>query len=597
MAIQRRRSGFRDFLDGFTGTYNAFNQVAQDIQTANVMKEKPEEITSDQLSDQEYADQQLATQGPVAPKQTRYDGKTYSGTLDDRKLTGLRMGRLADIAAKYGDAKGAMNLRKQVSDMEYEDKARARTEVGWQREDDDYRRRQQARDVMAEIDPTNPESYVAASGKLTALGDAQNASSVIQAGEKQKSWTKARQDEGVDRVDQLIRSNASPDEIQAAFNETGAMRLDGPPTISRTKDKTGREVVSISGSMDGKPFNVSDWDEWLTGRLSVDKRQAAAAQRRDEVRNVEKIAEDGKRWEAGHGLQKEQLNISRGHLGVAQQNARTSAENNRLLREAQLADKEAARIARAEDRYGKAATALDEYVQSNPVVYDNVDGKEVANPKRAAELREFLNAHEQGVEVPDGKGGKRMLKVDLAALHQSNPRAAKAMVDRLTDQFLLHKAAEEATGQKLPYYSDISYGSQNAADYTGRNGLRLASALKNALPLTDGRVIRYGNNVAVDYSSLADGPYGERIKRALDGRETLVSDLQGVTPPQGLRPAAEPVRRSTGSERGDSLAAANEALAAQIRAAAQNNDTATVARLTEALKANDAELRKITGGR
>lgn len=586
MAIQRRRSGFRDFLDGFTGTYNAFNQVAQDIQTANVMKEKPEEITSDQLSDQEYADQQLATQGPVAPKQTRYDGKTYSGTLDDRKLTGLRMGRLADIAAKYGDAKGAMNLRKQVSDMEYEDKARARTEVGWQREDDDYRRRQQARDVMAEIDPTNPESYVAASGKLTALGDAQNASSVIQAGEKQKSWTKARQDEGVDRVDQLIRSNASPDEIQAAFNETGAMRLDGPPNITRTKDKTGREVIGISGTMDGKPFEVRDWDQWLTGRLTVDKRMEAAARTRDEGRTVDKIAEDGRRWDKGYALDERRTR-------AAEENARASRDATRLAREQQAADRAAQAALREESARGAAAKDIQEYGSGNQFLYDNVDGKPVLNPQRQAAYREFVNAHQNGIEVDDGKGGKRMVKIDLGALNRRDPQAARQMADRLTDQFLLHQAAEEATGKKLPYYSQISYGKQNAGDLGvfDRKKLGLGQAAWNAMvPWVDDRVIRYGKDVSLDYSALADGPHGERIKRALDGREEVFRASETLPPPPAARPQG--LRQAVNDPRASSLLAANEALGVAIREAAAKNDVETVQRLTDQVRANAEELRK-----
>lgn len=585
MAIykNKRRSGFRDFLDGFTGTYNAMNDVFQDFETTDIMNEKPQEISSDQLTDEQYAEQQLATQGPVAPKQTRYDGKTYSGTLDDRKLTGLRMGRLADVAAKYGDAKGAMGLRKQVADMEYEDRTRARTELGWQREDDDYRRRQQARGVMAEIDPTNPESYVVASGKLTALGDAQGAADVMRQGGQQKEWMKARENEGVDRVDQLIRSNASPDEIQAAFNATGAMRLDGPPTISRTKDKTGREVVSISGSMDGKPFNISDWDEWLTGRMSVDKRQAAAAQRRDEVRNVEKIAEDTRRWNENYKLEDRRTR-------AAEESARAARESTRLAREQQAADRTAQAALREEGARAAAAKDIQEYAASNQFLYDNVDGKPVLNPQRQAAYREFLNAHQNGIEVDDGKGGKRMVKIDLGALNRRDPQAARQMVDRLTDQFLLHQAAEEATGKKLPYYSKISYGDQNAGDYTKRQGLGLGSALKNALLFTDGRVIRYGDDVSLDYSTLVDSPHGERIKRALDGREDVFRASESLPPPPTARPQG--LRQVVNDPRARSLLAANEALGVAIREAAAKNDVETVQRLTDQVRANAEELRK-----
>jgi hypothetical protein len=502
--FSNRRSGFQDFLDGFNGAFETGSRIGRQIETASVMKEKPEEVP---LSDEEYAAQAAA--GPVAPN-TQYNGKTYQRPIGERELTGLRTNRLADVAAKYGDAEGSLRLRKQAGDMEWENESRDRQRVGYGREDEAYNTKQKGLRILSEIDPNKPESFIDASNRLMANGQAPEAAAARSQATETKAWQTARQNEGFDTADQAIRAGAP---FMEKFNAVGSVKLDAEPTVTRTKDKTGREVISVVGTIDdGKPFEVADWDAYVTGRLPLEKRQAVAASLRDETRKVDESAENTRRWNEGHKLDVRRTSAQEAAAKAAREAASEARQARIDLQKVEQGRKD-------RDELSGAAKELDTYAMNNPIVMErDADGKEVVNQTTQKELREFLNAH-------PSEG------VNLIKLFRTDPRAAKSMADRLTDQFLLHKAAEAQTGKKLPYYANVEYGKQRPDDYSAFDDKKvgLGAGLMNRI--TGGEVVRYGD-VTLDFSKLVDGPNGERIKRLLTGR-------QEATPTLARRPDAQ----------------------------------------------------------
>jgi len=97
-----RKSPWQQFGDNFESTYGAFNKMFQGIETAGIMREKPEE--------------EIIQEGPRnsynrATGRWTYGGQTYDAPITGEQLTGLRNQRLTDVMTKYGDIKGGMDMQ------------------------------------------------------------------------------------------------------------------------------------------------------------------------------------------------------------------------------------------------------------------------------------------------------------------------------------------------------------------------------------------------------------------------------------------------------------------------------------------------------
>lgn len=126
-----RKGGLRDFMEGFNSAYKSGNALARDLETKQAMEEKPEEINAQKNFDDynakiaaqdnaDFGDQGLKAAGSdyvydanakMPATQWKYNGKTYDQPIGAEQLDSLRSSRLADVAAKYGDVMGAMQLR------------------------------------------------------------------------------------------------------------------------------------------------------------------------------------------------------------------------------------------------------------------------------------------------------------------------------------------------------------------------------------------------------------------------------------------------------------------------------------------------------
>ena len=107
-----RRSPWQQFGDSFDSTYGTFNKIFQGIETAGIMREKPEEekiqfSDSPGLTDEEGPHNSYER----ATGKWTYDGQTYDEPITREQLTGLRNQRLTDVMTKYGDIKGGMDLQ------------------------------------------------------------------------------------------------------------------------------------------------------------------------------------------------------------------------------------------------------------------------------------------------------------------------------------------------------------------------------------------------------------------------------------------------------------------------------------------------------
>jgi len=591
---RRRGNGLLDFMDGFNATYTTGTKIARDIETRDIMNEKPSEVGSDTLTDQDYLKE--AAVGPVPEKVTQYAGKTYQRPVGERELLGLRTSRLADVAAKYGDAEGALRMRKQAGDMAFEDKTRGRQEDTWQREDT-------VRGLMSGVDPNKPESYMEVSDKVAQVGDLQSAAALQSAGKTRKDYQASIAAEGVKDAVRVVRGGGTPEQVHEAFNKAGAMKFDAPPTITRTKGADGREVVSLSGTIDGNPVDVPDFDKWVRSTMNV-KDQEDLGYKDIEVGLARERSENEK-TRLGHektrlGYEGDRVRMEERRTTVAEQTARTAEETNRIAREEQRRIRYNDEMAKEEKRRGEASASIDEYSMNSPILYDQNDkGEQVLNKERAAKMRNYINAFEKGQAIKGPDGQTVNVPVNLSNLWRTDPRKAKEFIGLLEDRFLLHEAAEKATGKKLPFFSSLSLGEQTAEDYTkpnGGKGLGFGAATWNAIPGTDSKVVRYGD-ASVDYSTLIDdNPNSERFRRLLENPDGLAAAVTKLAAPGSDAPKApQGLRPSSGNPRIDSLAAANTALSEQIAAAGKQGDVATVQRLTEALTANDAELRQLQG--
>jgi hypothetical protein len=99
--MARRKSGWQQFADNFSSVYDTFSGVAQDWETGDIMGEEAEEFNNDDGS-----------------SYWMYNKKRYDKQITPERLQGLRYNRLADVSAKWGDPKGAMEMRQSAATLE-----------------------------------------------------------------------------------------------------------------------------------------------------------------------------------------------------------------------------------------------------------------------------------------------------------------------------------------------------------------------------------------------------------------------------------------------------------------------------------------------
>jgi len=97
-----RKSGWQQFADNFNAVYGTFRDVAKEWESESIMKEKPVEVLDDMGE----------------PVGWDYGGQRYDTALTADQLRGLQYTRLGDTLAKYGDVKGAMDLRLRAEDIQ-----------------------------------------------------------------------------------------------------------------------------------------------------------------------------------------------------------------------------------------------------------------------------------------------------------------------------------------------------------------------------------------------------------------------------------------------------------------------------------------------
>jgi hypothetical protein len=99
--MARRKSGWQQFADNFNSTYGTFTKIAGDWESRDIMGEEAEEII-----------------GEGGLKSYKYNDKTYTAeefTPDFKR--GLQYDRLSSSMAKFGDTKGAMDMRMRAEDI------------------------------------------------------------------------------------------------------------------------------------------------------------------------------------------------------------------------------------------------------------------------------------------------------------------------------------------------------------------------------------------------------------------------------------------------------------------------------------------------
>lgn len=163
--------GVQNFFEGFNKGYETVGRIARDYQSREVASATPEETTAytpDQVQSMESIANTVDEQGnrvyefvpqegtanyglrvrqpdgsyqPVegagmAPQsRKRFLGKDYDpAELTPEKVDRLRYGALADVEARFDPAKG-LRMRREVGQMEREDKLQARQDQQWARED------------------------------------------------------------------------------------------------------------------------------------------------------------------------------------------------------------------------------------------------------------------------------------------------------------------------------------------------------------------------------------------------------------------------------------------------------------------------------
>mgnify|MGYP006883088579 CR=1 FL=1 len=95
-----RKSGWQQFADNFNSTYGAFSKVGKDWEAKNIMGEQPEAMI-----------------GEDGTQSWKYDGKSYDNEITPEQLRGLQFDRMANSMSKWGDHKGALEMRQKQEDI------------------------------------------------------------------------------------------------------------------------------------------------------------------------------------------------------------------------------------------------------------------------------------------------------------------------------------------------------------------------------------------------------------------------------------------------------------------------------------------------
>lgn len=118
-----RKSPWQQFSDNFSSVYGTIKEAGQGIETARVMREKPEE--------------EMVAEGPRnsyqrATGKYNYGGKTYDKEITPDMLRGLQYNRLGDVMAKYGQADKALDMEykaEQVRELQSKNRVSESTEA------------------------------------------------------------------------------------------------------------------------------------------------------------------------------------------------------------------------------------------------------------------------------------------------------------------------------------------------------------------------------------------------------------------------------------------------------------------------------------
>lgn len=534
----RRRNGFESFMEGFNGTYNTSRRVMRDVQMAQAMKETPTEYqqyTPEQAAQIEEAakngtletDEKTGLFKGFEPAAKRYSMKGFdSDTMPtDRELTGLRMARMADIEAKFGDPFEAMRLRTASDNAQWQNTARARQETQWGREDDEFKRKESARGAIAEAtaygdpkaqqeietilrNPDLPEEakapYRQWAGKTQAQSLRDAATSMTSAGNTEgadaaSARAKKMEEEGVPRVIEAVKQGVRGKQLEDMFNSTGIYRAKDLQ-VKEVKDAQGNVDYIVSGDLNGKRTSLS-------------------------LGNVER-----QMLPAGERIR----------LGLAERQLAASQAAAAELRAARIEDRADRKALAGREAVAKAGKDLRDYASDRSIFY-GADGKK--NEGAAQEFVEYLDKSDPVVNHP------AYGKIPLSKLNLVSPSDARVAMDDYMTKFYIHKAAEKATGKRLKPFNSFERADMESGDWglAGNKGLSVGQALWNKLP-GNKEVIRLDNGVTLDMSDLEKTEYGELIKNMVGknaGREARkAAQAADGESPAGLREAYTPSGRA-----------------------------------------------------
>lgn len=230
------------------------------------------------------------------------------------------------------------------------------------------------------------------------------------------------------------------------------------PETSITRGKSGY-IVSVNG----KPVaNVKDWNEMQAMTIQQLKNDPFSF-----IKHKDSMAMEERRLKANE-------------------------EQNRLHR---LDRKDAATAAAEEKRLSRvrdASDAMDKYVQSMQYVYDDVDGKKVLNPVKAARIRDLLNGDNTVVNI----SGK---KYKLRDVMLQEPELGKRAMAEIGRNFALQAEHENQAGKELSYDAPDSYGKMKWEDWGWKKPIGILKGLNMTLnPFADDQVVRFKGGDAID---------------------------------------------------------------------------------------------------
>lgn len=220
-------------------------------------------------------------QGLVAPAQvSEMYGQRYAGAMTPEQVRGLRMGRMADVVAEYGDPVRAEQLRAQQAEQEYLAKARpmqlesAGLKLEGERAEAKDRQRMSDFQAWVQEDPTRGQNFQAVAAKARELGMsmdqqfkiASNLTGIDEAEFKagEMRIRKMVQGQGLDGLLKLHKDSADLDP-GSHFEKT--VGKDGRVTLNRVDTATGKVI---------QPNVFSGKEDEVVGYLNKAARDPAA---------------------------------------------------------------------------------------------------------------------------------------------------------------------------------------------------------------------------------------------------------------------------------------------------------------------------------